>query len=168
MYIKNPRHRPLKYKSAEQIQELIDKYFVDCDVRNKPYTVCGLANALDMDRLSLINYSKREEFFNTIARAKQRIQQFYEEALYNNSNNNARGVIFSLQANFGLVDNSAELQLKEKEYKLKEKELNEKLKQPALNGVIPDNKIEIVVRNTTDEERIKKMEEDILNANRSG
>ena len=42
-------------------------------------TISGLAVALDTSRQTLINYEEREEFFDTIKRAKQFIESIVEE-----------------------------------------------------------------------------------------
>ncbi len=112
--------RPPYFESAEQMQELIDKYFEDCDgkpfldedgnpVRNKygkiirddrrPYTITGLALALGFNsRTSLLNYEGKEEFVNTIMRAKSRVERYAEERLYDKDGSN--GAKFSLANNF--------------------------------------------------------------------
>ena len=61
--------RPKLYSSVEDMKKIIDKYFEMCDEKEKPYTMSGLAYALDMDRRSLLNYSKDEKFFPTIKKA---------------------------------------------------------------------------------------------------
>ena len=117
---KHPGGRPPLYNSVEEIQEMIDKYFEDCDgkpfldkdgnpVRNKdgkiirddrrPYTITGLALALGFNsRQALLNYEGREEFHDTIKRAKARVEKYAEERLYDN--NGANGAKFSLANNF--------------------------------------------------------------------
>ena len=64
-----------KYKDEKELGELIDKYFKDCDDRDKPYTMSGLSYALGIDRRTLINYSNDELFFALIKDAKERVQQ---------------------------------------------------------------------------------------------
>jgi len=54
-----------------------------------------------MDRDSLLNYGKNEEFFGTVKEAKMRIQAFIEQRLYEN---NPTGCIFNLKNNFGWKD----------------------------------------------------------------
>ena len=54
--------RPKKYNSVEEMQQLINDYFNYCDENKKPYTVSGLANALDLTRQSLLNYAEDDEF----------------------------------------------------------------------------------------------------------
>ena len=95
--------RPLKYNSVEDMQKDIDKYFAECDEKQKPYTVSGLAYALGTNRQTLINYEAKEEFFDTIKGAKARIELFNEEMLYN-KDVSTTGVIFNLKNNYGWKD----------------------------------------------------------------
>jgi len=95
--------RPKLYTSVEQMEKDIEKYFAECDKKEKPYTMSGLAYALDMDRRTLLNYSKDEEFFPTIKKAKQKVEQQLEENLYRLGNNS--GIIFNLKNNFNWKDN---------------------------------------------------------------
>lgn len=110
--------RPPKYTKAEIMQYKINKYFESCFVpsRNKkgeilfdekgnvikiqvrPFTVSGLADALDMSRQSLLNYSEKEEFFDTIMRAKRKCEVYAEEMLFDKNSTN--GAKFSLANNF--------------------------------------------------------------------
>lgn len=94
--------RPPKYTEAEEMQKKIDKYFEDCKLNNKPYTITGLGLALDMSRQDLINYSKKEKFFDTIKKAKMRVENYLEERLINDSS--ATGIIFNLKNNYGWKD----------------------------------------------------------------
>lgn len=113
--------RPPKYKKAKEMQEKIDKYFESCyrpvttliqgqqiilrdekgeilKEQYRPFTITGLANALDMSRQSLLNYSEDEEFFDTIMCAKRKCEVYAEERLYDKDGN--KGAIFSLSNNF--------------------------------------------------------------------
>lgn len=115
--------RPPKYKTVKQIQKKIDEYFESCfrpvvalnkethkyeTIRDndgnvfkeqyKPFTITGLADALDMTRQSLLNYSKNEEFFDTITRAKRKCELYAEERLFDKDG--ANGAKFSLANNF--------------------------------------------------------------------
>ena len=84
--------RPLKFTDPAELQKKIDAYFARCDARTRPkyittrdgveivdepwpipYTVEGLAVALDTNRETLINYSEKDSFFDVIARAKSKI-----------------------------------------------------------------------------------------------
>ena len=85
--------RPLKFASVEELQEKINDYFNNTLEE-------GLALALDTDRQTLINYQNREEYFDTIKKAKTRIEHSYEKALRKNGRT---GDIFALK-NFGWTD----------------------------------------------------------------
>ena len=95
--------RKMKYEDIEQFNKLVNDYFNTCDKQNKPYTLSGLAYALDLDRKSLLNYSKNEKFFPTIKKAKEKIEQQLEEnALMGKAN--ATFTIFNLKNNYGWQD----------------------------------------------------------------
>lgn len=66
--------------------------------RKKPYTVTGLAVWLDTSRQTLNNYEIRPEFFDSIKREKQRVENYAAEKLYD-KDAPTRGVIFSLSNN---------------------------------------------------------------------
>lgn len=99
---KNKGGRPLKYKTVEELNEAISKYFAECDMFEEPYTITGLALALDVDRKTLINYSNKEEFFHTIKKAKLKVENYLEKGLMRGSN--ATGIIFNLKNNFEWKD----------------------------------------------------------------
>ncbi len=46
----NPVGRPLKFQTVEELQAAIDGFFKECDQKQKPYTITGLALALDTSR----------------------------------------------------------------------------------------------------------------------
>lgn len=115
--------RPPKYKTPEEMQKKIDEYFESCyraimvfnkdksqyevvkdndgnivKEQFKPFTITGLANALELSRSDLLNYDKKSEFHNTVTRAKSIVEQYAEERLFDRDGN--RGAIFSLSNNF--------------------------------------------------------------------
>jgi len=92
--------RPLKFKTVEELQEKIDKYFKDCEKKEIPLTITGLALALDTDRQTLMNYEHKEDYFDTIKKAKLKIENAYEIRCINRGNG---GDIFALK-NFGWTD----------------------------------------------------------------
>lgn len=92
--------RPLKFKTVKQLEKLIDKYFNDCEENQEPYTITGLALALDTTRHTLIDYEERKEFLHTIRKAKARVENYAEKKLYSN---HTIGAIFHLK-NFGWAD----------------------------------------------------------------
>jgi hypothetical protein len=117
---KHPGGRPPFFTSVEEMQKKIDMFFEECDgkvftdkdgnpMRNKdgkiirddrrPYTITGLALALGFtSRQALLNYEGKEEFVDTIKRAKARVERYSEERLYDNHGSN--GAKFALANNF--------------------------------------------------------------------
>ena len=83
------------FKTPDELQKAINVYFDECDERvvkvydkNKqeiqdiekpiPYTIEGLCEVLDCERMTLLNYEKQkgyEVFFDTIKKAKAKIQR---------------------------------------------------------------------------------------------
>lgn len=102
--------RPLKFKSAEELQEKIDAYFADMatpryagdNVWFEPITITGLALALGTTRELLCNYEERDEFHDTIKQAKLRCENYAEKHLFNGKS--PTGAIFALK-NYGWRDN---------------------------------------------------------------
>lgn len=95
--------RPLKFQSISDLQCTIDAYFADCikdGVQVRPYSITGLALALDTCRQTLLNYEEKPEFVDAIKRAKLRVENYYEERL---PFANATGPIFALK-NFDWKD----------------------------------------------------------------
>lgn len=93
----------LKYKDENELKQKIDEYFKECDEKELPYTMSGLAYSLHIDRRTLVNYGNRESFFSLIADAKDKIQrQLEENALKGKSN--AQFTIFNLKNNYGWND----------------------------------------------------------------
>lgn len=94
--------RPRVFKSVEEVEEKINAYFNYCEEKEKPYTMSGLAYYLGIDRKTLLNYSKNEEYFHAIKKARDKVQMQLEECLYRLGNNS--GVIFNLKNNFDWKD----------------------------------------------------------------
>ena len=103
MAVKIGNQNARKYKDKDELAKLIDKYFKDCDKDKRPYTMSGLAYALDIDRRTLLNYGENELFFPLVKRAKERIQaQLEENALMGKGN--PVFTIFNLKNNYGWRD----------------------------------------------------------------
>ena len=116
--------RPLKYNTPEEMQAIIDQYFSDCAYNRQVRawiklgklpeeeretltddcipTVTGLALALDLTRKSLISYEGKDEFVNTVKKAKGRVEAFVEQRLMEGGQ--AAGPIFNLKNNFEWKD----------------------------------------------------------------
>lgn len=93
--------RPLKFQSVEELQNRINEYFKQCN-KKKPATITGLALFLDTTRETLMDYQAKDEFSDTIKRAKLMIEHAYELRLIIRGN---AGDIFALK-NFGWTDKS--------------------------------------------------------------
>ncbi len=112
--------RPLLFKTVKEVEDKINEYFNYCDNRlingydNKtneqfayispePYTMSGLAYYLGIDRKTLLNYSKKEEFFPTIKRARNKVEMDVERRM-NDKGSFTAGLIFNAKNNFGWTD----------------------------------------------------------------
>ena len=105
----NPVGRPLKFKSIKDLDEKIDAYFKEMDEKERPYTITGLAVALDTNRETLIDYQNSDDprkqiFSDAIKRAKIKIHNYTEESLWRNGIQT--GMIFNLKNNWGWKDRS--------------------------------------------------------------
>jgi hypothetical protein len=111
--------RPLLFKNKEELQIKIDEYFKECKENKKqiylkgigtpleindPLVPCiaGLAYFLGVNRETIYNYSSRDEFFDTIKKARDYILYRLENKLVN-SNENVTGSIF-VAKNYGYKD----------------------------------------------------------------
>lgn len=95
--------RPRAFKNVEEVEEKINAYFNYCEEKEKPYTMSGLAYYLGISRQTLVNYSNQDQFFDTIKKARDRVQmQLEENALSNKAN--PTFTIFNLKNNFDWKD----------------------------------------------------------------
>ncbi len=102
MFIKkNKAGRKLKFKNVEELQKAIDSYFLKCDKTDRPYTIAGLAEALNVSRETIYAYSKTEYFSDTIARARTRINRYLEEKAV--SGTGSSSLVFVMK-NYGYSD----------------------------------------------------------------
>lgn len=97
-----PAGRPLKFKSVKEVEEKIEAYFKDCRINAEPYTITGLAIALDTTRETLLDYQNKDEYSDTIKTAKLKCQNYAEKHLY--TGKNVVGAIFNLKNNYGWRD----------------------------------------------------------------
>ena len=96
------RGRPRKYTESEIMQKKINNYFEECDKNNEPYTITGLCLVLDICMDTLLEYTKNEEFSDTIKKAKLKVENYLEKHLI--TDNSTTGIIFNLKNNFGWKD----------------------------------------------------------------
>lgn len=68
--------RPPKWNSVEELNEQIDLYFAETP--KEEWTITGLAIALDTSRQTLLDYEDKDEFSDTIKRAKLKVENGYE------------------------------------------------------------------------------------------
>ena len=95
--------RPKAFKSVKEVEEKINAYFNYCEEKEKPYTMSGLAYYLEVSRQTLVNYSYEDEYFDTIKKARDKVQmQLEENALSNKAN--PTFTIFNLKNNFDWKD----------------------------------------------------------------
>ena len=94
------RGRPLKFKSAAELEGKIEEYFAECVRTGEPLTVTGLALALDTTRETLMDYQEKNDYSDAIKKAKLRIENAYEKRLIARGNG---GDIFALKQ-FGWKD----------------------------------------------------------------
>ncbi|MBQ8248267.1 MAG: hypothetical protein IJY93_00075 [Clostridia bacterium] len=116
---KNKGGAPPKWKSAEEMQARLDKYYASCEPRvirdadgkpvtdkrgnavyyQRPLTTTGIARALGFrSRQSLYNYRGKKEFKEIIDDALMRVEEYTEERLFDSAG--ASGAKFSLANNF--------------------------------------------------------------------
>ena len=96
--------RPLKFKTPEELLKKANKFFDDCDESGDPYTITGLALALDTTRETLLDYqnNRSAEFSDAVKKIKLRCQHYIERLLV--KSRNQVGAIFWLKNNGGWVD----------------------------------------------------------------
>lgn len=92
------------FSTPDEMEDVLDVYFADCDKREKPYTMSGIARALGVSRYYLMKYSNRTGYDVVIRKAKQRCEQNIEEQLL--VGRNQVGAIFNLKNNYGWQDKS--------------------------------------------------------------
>lgn len=99
-----PAGRPygtFKYDTLEELEAGIQEYFDKQDEKEKPYTLEGLALALNITPQTLCNYGREDyadgKYFEAINRARIRCINYASERLYDK--NGANGAKFYLTNN---------------------------------------------------------------------
>lgn len=98
--------RPRKFQDIQTFQAAIDAYFKRQQRYGKPFTMHGLARALECSRQTIINYERYDDaipFVDAIKSARERVAEWTEEGLWRKGQHPA-GPIFSLKNNFGWQD----------------------------------------------------------------
>ena len=115
---KRHQGQPPKWKDPEELQALIDAYFLECKNNqeevvtkdglvvkvNRPEvpTIAGLAYHIGVDRHTVYNYAYKDAFFHTIKKARDYVLQRMERKL-SNADSQVVGTIF-LAKNYGYSD----------------------------------------------------------------
>jgi len=115
---KHPGGRPVKYETPDDMQVKIDAYFSACDSRVKqivtkegvvtvrfpaPYTIQGLAVALNLTMEGLSEFQAKPEFSVTVKTAKQRCEANKVQHMLD-GDGYGPGYIFDLKNNHGWKD----------------------------------------------------------------
>lgn len=107
--ITKPVYEHIPYGKDEDGKEKFKEVPVLNDLKKQVYktvyiehpSMTKLAHFLKIHRETLINYSKDEEYVDSIKKAKETIEAYLEDKLYGN---NVTGVIFNLKNNYGWED----------------------------------------------------------------
>lgn len=92
--------RPPLFNTPEELQQRIDEYKEYLETNGRPPTIAGLAYYTGLDRKTIYNYNKKDEFFHTIKKFVDWIIMTYEEQATDKGN---AGIIF-LMKNYGYTD----------------------------------------------------------------
>ena len=87
-----PAGRPLKFESVQELQDGIDKYFLETP--EDEWTWTGLALSLDTTKETLKNYEDRPEFLSPLKKALLKVENGYEKDLKKSGRS---GTIFALK-----------------------------------------------------------------------
>jgi len=90
--------RPPKFETVDDFVAAAEAYLIETP--EEEWTVTGLALALGTTRETLDDYQNKQEFSDSVKRAKQYVQHAYEKSLRKNGR---AGDIFGLK-NFGWKD----------------------------------------------------------------
>ena len=96
-----PGGRPPKWTDPKVIETIGNDYFKMCTKKKLPYTISGLALALETTRQTLMDYQEQDEFTDTIKALKLRCENFAEQQAF--IGKNQAGSIFILK-NHGWKD----------------------------------------------------------------
>lgn len=99
---KRPVGRPRKFNSPEELQEKINEFYDYCEARELPLSFERLSTFIGIDRKTIYNYEKKDEYFHSIKEVRERIMADLMEKGLNGSINSTFG-IFCLK-NYGYSD----------------------------------------------------------------
>jgi hypothetical protein len=73
--------QPKAFETPEEMETAIMEYIEEQKQRNKPLTITWLALSLGIDRQTLINYSRKDKYFDVVNKRKQYLLSSVEENL---------------------------------------------------------------------------------------
>ena len=111
--------RPPKFESVEELEECINNYKDYLEESGKPPTMAGLAYYTNIDRQTLYNYKKKDEFFDIIKKFVDWIKMTYEEIAIEHGGS---GIIFVMKQ-YGYTD-KVEQEITEHKITIVEPEFN--------------------------------------------
>ena len=91
---KNKGGRPRAFAKVEDLEEALDNYKEYLEENNKPPTIAGFAYYTGVDRETIYNYQRRDEYFGLIKRFRDWIMMNYEELAIEKGNG---GIVFLLK-----------------------------------------------------------------------
>ena len=103
---KKPRKKPKVYKSVDELEEVIEGYFHDCDEKGILYSEAGLYLALDVDRSTVDKWmngsTAREEFQYPMRKAYLRMEmQLHTHPVYQTKGMTSMAMFKMKQEKFG-------------------------------------------------------------------
>ena len=133
----HPGGRPQLFTDPEDLERQINEYFAECDkgkdvkhvtkrgevvsiTKPIPYTLEGLALYLGCDSSTLRNYEKKDEFFKTISRAREKVfNNWIEGGLMDEYNPKIAALVLAANARTYNVKQESEITVQTIEQKLK-------------------------------------------------
>ncbi len=83
-----PVGRPPRWKSGTELQSAVDAYFADCDAKEKPPGIYGLADFTNQDPTTIYEYetgihdSEGNEFSRILNKARLKVAAYAEGRVY--------------------------------------------------------------------------------------
>lgn len=144
---KNKRGKPPKFDDINVFNTKIKEYFKLCDENKEPYTMTGLTKHLDIDYQTLLNYKEKDDYFESIKKAKSYCEEYLVNNMIKGDINPSVG-IFLLKSNYNYVENPKEnevkikqieknIELTQKEIELKEQLLTKDDKKSGIDNITP-------------------------------
>lgn len=92
--------QPPSFNNVNELEAKLDEYKKYLKQEGKPPTIAGLAYYTGLDRKTIYNYEKKDEYFHTLKKFRDWIMMNYEELAIEKGNG---GIVFLLK-NYGYND----------------------------------------------------------------